>query len=271
MSSVLVKNRFLIARRSSQGLVLFLFLAGSAYGWTVLRGNLSASKLLNIVPLADPFAVLQVLATGNIVRPETLAGAAIITLFFGLVAGRSFCSWVCPVNIVTDAARWLRSWIGFGSNESAVRISRNTRYWALGLSIIISMVTGVAAFEWVSPISTLLRGVLFGMGAGWIVILVLFLFDVMVVKDGFCGHVCPLGGFYSLITRFSLLRVQHDHEHCTRCMRCVEHCPEQQVLHMVGERTGAVSSGECTRCGRCVEVCDDRAMAFTTGTGAGRN
>jgi ferredoxin-type protein NapH len=243
-------------------MALALFFAGSAYGWMVLRGNLSASKFLDTVPLADPFAVLQVLATGTPVRPETLIGAVTITLFFGLIAGRAFCGWVCPVNLVTDAARWLGNRFNIGLAEGTIRVSRNARYWALGLSIVISAIAGVAAFEWVSPISMLHRGILFGMGAGWAAVLAIFMFDLLVVKNGFCGHICPLGGFYSLISRFSLLRVRHERERCTLCMKCFERCPEPRILDRVGKESGFVSSGECTNCGCCVEVCNDHAMEF---------
>ena len=262
MNKILAKNRFLLARRFSQGTVLALFFAGSAYGWRVLRGNLSASKFLDTVPLADPFAVLQVLATGTPVRHEALAGAVIVALFFGLFAGRSFCSWVCPLNIVTDAARWIGNRLNIGQAEETAWVSRNTRYWVLGLSIAISAIAGVAAFELVSPISMFLRGLLFGMGAGWAAVLAVFLFDLLIVKNGFCGHICPLGGFYSLITRFSLVRVSHEKKRCTLCMKCLERCPEPQVLEGVGKQSGFVSSGECTNCGCCVEACDERALEF---------
>jgi ferredoxin-type protein NapH len=141
-------------------------------------------------------------------------------------------------------------------------MSRNARYWVLGMSLVLSAVLGIAAFEWISPIGALHRGILFGMGMGWTVVAALFLFDAFVVKNGFCGHLCPLGAFYAVAGRASVVRVKHIQERCTSCMRCVESCPEPQVLPMVGKRDGAVTSGECTNCGRCIEVCPDRAMHF---------
>jgi len=257
---MIMANRYRILRRVVQISVLSLFFAGNAVGWKVLQGDLSSSLLFGVVPLADPFALLQVFATGTMVAGQALLGGGIVLLFFAAVAGRSFCGWVCPVNIVTDLADTVSAAAG-GENRS-LQMSRNARYWVLGLSLALSAWLGIAAFEWISPIGALHRGVIFGMGMGWTSVVAVFLFDVFVVRNGFCGHLCPLGAFYSLTGGWSAVRVLHSKDACTRCMRCVESCPEPQVLPLVGKWDGAVTSGECTNCGRCIEVCPDRAMRF---------
>lgn len=270
-SNGLGKNRYLILRRISQLGIMLLFVCGNLLGWKVLTGNLSSSKLMNTVTLTDPFAVLQIFASRHLVSAEALTGAAIVALFFGLFAGRAFCSWVCPMNMVTDLAGWLRKKTASAGEGTSQSISRKTRYWALGVSLLLSLFTGIAAFEWISPISMLHRGLVFGIGIGWILVLAVFLLDLLLIKQGFCGHLCPLGGFYSVITRFRLIRVKHSREKCTLCMRCLEICPERQVLPMVGRLSSAVSSGECTNCGRCVEVCMDDAMKFGVSSFAGKH
>jgi len=265
------KFRFLAMRRTTQVSVMLLFAAGNLLGWRILTGNLSTSKVLGVLTIADPFAVLQILATGHLVSGETLLGASIVVLFFALLAGRSFCSWVCPVNPVTDLANWLREKTGIADSGDRPWTGRKARYWVAGVSLAVSAVTGVAAFEWVSPISMLHRGLVFGMGIGWTLVLAVFLFDLLWIADGFCGHICPLGAFYSLVTGFSLVRVRHSREKCTLCGKCLEICPERQVLPMIGKASAAVTSGECTNCGRCIEVCDDDAMKFGMEGPMGRN
>ncbi|MEK6743179.1 MAG: quinol dehydrogenase ferredoxin subunit NapH [Nitrospirota bacterium] len=255
-----MENRYRILRRLVQAGALSLFFAGNAWGWKVLQGSLSSSLLFGIVPLADPFALLQVFATGTMVAAKALLGGGIVLLFFAAIAGRAFCGWICPVNIVTDLADTVSTAVGEGNRS--LRLSRNARYWVLGLSLVLSAWLGIAAFEWISPIGALHRGVVFGMGMGWTSVAAVFLFDVFVVRNGFCGHLCPLGAFYSLAGGWSWMRVVHSKEQCTSCMRCIESCPEPQVLPMVGKRDGPVTSGECTNCGRCIEVCPDDAMRF---------
>lgn len=259
---LLRRYRFVILRRVSQISIIALFAGGSLFGWHILRGNLSSSKILDRLTLVDPFAVLQIMAAGRIVSSEALVGALIVLFFFGLIAGRAFCSWICPLNMVTDLANWLRKKTGLDSAGKGIGISRKTRYWVMAISLAVSSAAGIAAFEWVSPVSMLHRGVIFGMGLGWTMVLAVFFLDLFAVGHGFCGHICPLGGFYSVMTRFSVVRVRHDSERCTRCGKCREICPEEQVLFMVGGTSGAVTSGECTNCGRCVEVCEDSAMKF---------
>ena len=203
-------------------------------------GNYSSAYVLEGFYLSDPHAVLQTLAAGFVVATDALVGAVIIFLFYALIGGRSFCSWVCPLNIVTD-----------------------TRYWVLGLGLVLSAITGVAAFEMVSPISFLHRGIIFGFGMGWAVVLLVFLLDLFVLKNGWCGHICPLGAFYSATTRFALIKVKFDNGKCTKCWKCKVVCPEVHVLKIVGEKDGFIISGECTNCGRCIEVCNDDALKYS--------
>ena len=76
--SRLYEYRILIARRAMQLSILALFWFGARQHLSVLTGNLSASHLFRTIPLADPFAVLQILATGHLVAGTVLLGAAIV-------------------------------------------------------------------------------------------------------------------------------------------------------------------------------------------------
>ena len=256
--------RYLFFRRFTQIGLLILYFGANAWGWKMLQGNLSSSTILGIIPMSDPYAALQMLAAGAVLATDLLIGVLIVVFFYFVVGGRAFCSWVCPINMVTDFAAFVRELIGMNKLTGVKQpASRNLRYWILGLSLVVSAVMGLAAFEFISPISMFHRGIVFGIGFGWAGVLIIFLFDLFVLKNGWCGHICPLGGFYSILGKFSLIRVKHNEENCTLCMKCKVVCPESQVLYMIGKESLPVISGECTNCARCIEVCDDEALEFS--------
>ncbi|MDD2918850.1 quinol dehydrogenase ferredoxin subunit NapH [Rhodoferax sp.] len=260
-------HRFLILRRVSQLSILFLFLMGPWLGWWLVKGNLNYSLTLGILPLADPLVLLQSLLARHVPERNALLGALIITVFYLLVGGRAYCAWVCPVNLVTDAASALRRKLDIRGGGD---LPRATRYWILALILLLAASTGGIVWELVNPVSMLPRGLMFGMGAGWLMIGGIFLFDLFVMKNGWCGHLCPVGAFYSLLGRFSVVRVTANQRAvCNDCLDCFTVCPEQQVIRLPlkGAKKGAspiILSGNCTNCGRCIDVCSKDVFTWTS-------
>ncbi|WP_232834627.1 quinol dehydrogenase ferredoxin subunit NapH [Rhodoferax ferrireducens] len=258
-------HRWLLLRRVSQLSLLSLFLLGPWFGWWLVKGNLNYSLTLNTVPLTDPLVLLQSLVTAHTPERNAIIGAVLVLLFYLLVGGRSYCAWVCPVNIVTDAASALRRKLDIRGGGD---MPRQTRYWMLTLIVVLAATTGSIVWELVNPVSMLHRGLIFGMGAGWLLIGAIFLLDLFVMKRGWCGHLCPVGAFYSLLGRFSLVRVSaNQREACNNCLDCFAVCPEQQVIRMPlkGAAKGTnpvILSSDCSNCGRCIDVCSKDVFSF---------
>ena len=147
-------HRWLLLRRSVQLGVLALFLAGPWLGWWVVKGNLNYSLTLDTLPLADPLVMLQSLLTGHVPERNAIIGVAIVLAFYLLVGGRVYCAWVCPVNIVTDAASALRRRLDIRGGGD---LPRQTRYWMLALILALAAGTGSIVWELVSPVSLLPR------------------------------------------------------------------------------------------------------------------
>jgi len=261
-------RRFTIARRAVQFGVLLAFFGTLHWGWTalaqpLLAGNLSAAKLAGALPLADPFAVLQMLVGRHALATEVLLGAVLTLGAYALLGGRVFCAWVCPMNVVTDAAFWLRGRLGPGAGADLVRLASQTRYVILALALALSAVSGLLAFEAFSPIAMLHRELLYGVGLGLTGALGVFLLDALVLRHGWCGHLCPLGAFWAIVGRTARVRVAFDDASCTRCGDCVKLCPEPRVLHFGhAAATGMIASGECTNCGRCIAICPESSLRF---------
>ncbi|EHK5110611.1 quinol dehydrogenase ferredoxin subunit NapH [Vibrio parahaemolyticus] len=252
-------HRFLILRRLCQLTIIALFMAGPTLG--VLTGNLSSSMLLDTVPLSDPLIVLQALATGHIPEFNALLGVVIVVLFYAMLAPRAFCAWVCPLNIVTDLAAWLRRKLNI---KASYRWSPAIRYWLIPVLMLGSALSGAILWTWLDPVAALHRGLVFGMGAGWVLIALVFVLDLLLVEHGWCGHLCPLGATYGMIGRKSLLRVTAvRREDCTKCMDCFYVCPEPEVLRQpLKEGDRRVMDQNCISCGRCLDVCPEQVFEF---------
>jgi ferredoxin-type protein NapH len=261
-------HRWLVLRRVSQFSVLALFLLGPLAGVWIVKGNLASSLLLDTVPMTDPFVFLQVLSAGHWAFSANAAvGAIIVLVFYWLAGGRAYCAWVCPVNLVTDAAAWLRQTLGI---QRSARISRQARYWMLAMALVVASATGSLAWELINPVSMFHRGVIFGLGFAWVILAGVFAFDLLLAQRGWCGHVCPMGAFYGLVGHFSPLRVRAGGRgRCNDCAECYAVCPEPQVIRpaLKGEKANigpVIMAGSCTNCGRCIDVCSKSVFAFGT-------
>ena len=81
-------HKWLLARRVSQGSILTLFLLGPLAGVWVVKGNLSFSYTLDVLPLTDPYVLLQSLLTRHLPEMKAFVGAAIVLAIYLLVGGQ---------------------------------------------------------------------------------------------------------------------------------------------------------------------------------------
>ncbi|KGI57031.1 quinol dehydrogenase ferredoxin subunit NapH [Campylobacter sp. MIT 97-5078] len=251
--------RYLLLRRVVQ-LGILACLGFSSLDF-IAKGDLSSSVWFDAIPLSDPFAFLQIVLASLSIDIAALSGALIIAFVYAVFLGRAFCAWVCPINLITDLAAFVRKKLGFKSSKF-VTLHKNLRYLVLILCLVFSFVLSLPVFESISYIGIVQRGIIFGSVSWLFVAFVIFCIDTFLSPRAICSHFCPLGAFYALISRFALLKIKHKAQNCTKCYKCIEICPEKQVLFMVGKESKSVSSGECIRCGRCIEVCDDDALVF---------
>lgn len=257
-------HRWWVLRRLVQIGALATFMAGPWLGVWVVRGNFAASELLGTVPLADPYIWLQGFLAGAAPVGVGLLGVGLIVALYLVLGGRAYCGWICPVNIVTDAAFWLREKLGISRDR---KIDRRTRWGILAATLVASIATGTIAWEFLNPVSALQRGLIFGMGAGWVFVMAVFVLDLLVTRRGWCGHLCPVGAFYGAIGRGSLLRVSAARrEDCTHCAACFNVCPEPHVIApaLNGTSTRLILSGDCQNCGACIDSCPVDLFEMTT-------
>ena len=259
-------HKWLLLRRFSQLTIFSLFMLGPWFDIWIIKGNLSSSLTMNVLPLTDPFIVIQSLFAGQSITTVAITGALIVSVFYILVGGRVYCSWVCPINIATDSASWLRKKLNI---KSSSLFPRNTRYWLLATAFIMALITGTLSWELINPVTLVQRGIISGLWISAAIMIMIFLFDFLISRDAWCGHVCPVGAFYSLFGRIGLIRVSaSQRDNCNDCMDCFVVCPEEQVIKPAlrgtkMENSPVILNINCTNCGRCIDVCDKNVFKFT--------
>ena len=81
----------------------------------------------------------------------------------------------------------------------------------------------------------------------------------------FCKWLCPLGAFYALLNKASLLQMKVDKGRCISCGKCA------RVCKMDVDVTKTPNHSECIRCGMCVNACPTNAVSFRCCFGQAEN
>lgn len=259
----LYRHRWLLTRRTVQIFILLAFIVQIPGYGKIAEGNLASSLWLGELKLTDPFILMQTFFAGSTIAMPALIGALIVGGFYAFLAGRLYCSWVCPINLITDLAYWLRKRLHIKGNMS---LSRSLRYWVLALALALSFLGGTLAWEMVNPITRFQRELVWFSFSGAMLLGALFLFDLLVSRRAWCGHLCPVGAFYGVLGRYGRLKVTATpSESCDTggCSRCVAVCPEPHVLApVVSKQAQSVTSGDCTRCGACLDECHEGTLSM---------
>lgn len=273
-----VRNWTLI-RRSVQLLVVALLLTPVA-GGTFFTGNLSSSQLLGLV-LSDPYSVLETtVASRRLLAGLVLSGGIILGLYW-VIGGRTYCGWVCPVNILLDWTDWVgRSLRNFRKTVSPVAgatkpdgskaqgIDGRTPYRVLAVFLLLSAATRLPVFGIINPISAVVRNIQWGVDIGLILVAVLVLWQLIFRDRVWCRYLCPVGTIYGLLGKSSPVRVVLDHRSCTHCGVCQEVCPMGgEPVREVWPRPAALkltrlTDQDCTNCGLCIDRCPSKALQY---------
>ena len=274
---------FTIVRHIVQVIVLAVFLvpvffAGwSLFGGTVggdnamgtpadvfFYGSLSSSSIFGI-SLLDPFAFLQYVLASKSLALNALLAVLPVLVFYGLIRGRAFCGWTCPVNLLLEIIDWIRLKLKIKVEERV--LPRHAKVYVAAGVLVLSLVLSFPVFEALSPISFINKGLIFGSLVGGITLLAVILVELFWGHRVWCRALCPLGGFYEVVGKVGLLNVAIDNETCIGCNKCKKAClcdPEILDAPVAGEDV-IVRAGDCMLCGKCIEACPVEALSIKIG------
>ena len=193
----------------------------------------------------------------------------------GLLVGRFICGWLCLFGLIQE----LLYKIPTPKLRIPAKLDRPLRY--LKYAVLAVLVVGLPLFyrsdygagvpffcKLLCPVGTLEGGVplvllnsVLRPTLGWLfrwklLILILCILSSIFIYRPFCKYLCPLGAFYALFQRVSLIRLRVDAAACTGCGACARACPMQV------DPAGTPNSTECIRCGECVRACPAHALTF---------
>ncbi len=197
----------------------------------------------------------------------------------GLIAtttGRITCGWLCPFGLLQELLYKIPS----GKKIEVYNALRYVKYvmligfvflfpllltneWGMGKPWFCKFVCPTGTLEAGIPILLMqpdLRatlGYLFYNKLFWMIV---FLVWSVFTSRPFCKTTCPLGAFYGLFNKFSLLKLDLLEDKCVDCGQCAQVCP------MGIQFNESVGSTECIMCMRCMrEGCEFGAIHLTLG------
>lgn len=220
------------------------------------------------------------------------AGVVALLVLLTLLAGRVYCSVICPLGVMQDIV----SWISGRRKKKKYRFSYSPevkwlRYGVLGL-FVIALIAGVGSFvALLAPyssygrIATNLFAPVYRWGNNllayfaeradsyafyetevWLKSLPTFLiaavtFVVLIIlawRNGrtYCNMVCPVGTVLGFFSRFSLFRPVIDAEKCKNCSLCSRGCKAACIDY----KNHRIDYSRCVACMDCIDTCKHDAL-----------
>lgn len=194
----------------------------------------------------------------------------------GLLVGRFICGWLCLFGLIQELLYKIPT-PKFKVPERLDKILRYFKYVLLILFVFAlpffyrsSFGAGDPFFcKYICPVGTLEGGIPLvllnsGMRAAagalfrWkFAILIICILASIFIYRPFCKYMCPLGAFYGLFQKISLLRLSINEDACINCGAC------QNICKMNVDPVKNPDSAECIRCGECVKACPKAALTFS--------
>lgn len=223
------------------------------------------------LPISALVSLKHWLVTGTInsVHPSALV-LFLIICFTALFVKKGFCSWICPIGLLSDYLAKLHETL-FKRNlklpDGIDFLLRTFKYmiagffvyqifWKMPIGSIEQFIQSpynrfadIKMLKFFTQIST----------TALIVLAVLIILSVL-IRNFWCRYLCPYGALLGLIGFLSLGKVSRNPSLCTGCGKCERACPGNISIR----KKSRIQSPECSACMTCIGVCPEKeAIGFS--------
>jgi polyferredoxin len=234
-------------------------------------------------------ALQEGLSGGWKVAYTTLIPPIALMIVFGVLFGRSWCSWVCPLGFVQDLFIRVRKFFGLGHYDLSdnLKLASVAGRWFFVIALVVlAMGIGIPHFfmreyqyDLVTPFCQVCPGKqIFPFFEGrfkemlvvdtistlstvmsWLAIsfFAFYLITTSFIRRLWC-RLCPMGAILGLFNRFSFLSLRKEGKRCTKCGICARSCPVQVKEVYEEKEKEKIDPSDCILCFRCVEMCPEK-------------
>jgi polyferredoxin len=214
------------------------------------------------LPISSLMSLYYFFLTGEIhaAHPAGLFILAAI-LIVSLVFGKVFCSWLCPVGLVSEALGDLGDKIFKRRLRLPVVLDwplRMIKYLLLGffVYVIFFVMTELALKTFLDSPYNLTADIkmyyFFAEITSFALAVIVGLVLLSLLIRGFwCRYLCPYGALLGILSLLSPQKIKRNPTSCIDCGKCAKVCP----AFIKVDKANTVWSDECTSCMACVDSC----------------
>lgn len=200
-------------------------------------------------------------------------------ILLGVLLGRFICGFLCPFGWLQELLHKIPS-----KKLSTKKLKPLTylKYIVLLLAVVLLPALAVndvgmgdpffckyicpqGVLEGAIPLSLVNEGIRAALGTLFVqklfILIAVVALSILFYRP-FCKWICPLGAFYALLNKISLLEIKMDEQKCVSCGKCAASCKMDVDVRKTPNHA------ECIRCGKCITACPAEALCFHYGFGS---
>lgn len=200
-------------------------------------------------------------------------------ILLGVLLGRFICGFLCPFGWLQELLHKIPS-----KKLSTKKLKPLTylKYIILLLAVVLLPTLAVndvgmgdpffckyicpqGVLEGAIPLSLVNEGIRVALGTLFVqklfILIAVVALSILFYRP-FCKWICPLGAFYALLNKISLLEIKMDEQKCVSCGKCAASCKMDVDVRKTPNHA------ECIRCGKCITACPAEALCFHYGFGS---